>query len=48
MNAEGTETYDGPASRTRTWTLGFSVSLFAMTFPAVPPGKDNSKYKTGR
>lgn len=31
------KTYDGPASRTRTEKLGFSVRRLAITFPAVPP-----------
>lgn len=38
------ESYGGPASSTRTLTLGFADNLFATTLPAVPPNITSSKY----
>lgn len=36
-NGRVIQTHEGPPSITNTLTAGFSVSRFAMTFPAVPP-----------
>lgn len=36
-NKDLSGTHEGPASKTRTEKLGFSVRRLAITFPAVPP-----------